>query len=92
MFVATVLWYLKPSAEDCRSEIKLIGTCEVRLTEAWSATTATRLVQHSEHETTVKKILKIQFAITILNACGCGVSFMLLTGLGGRLLERLLWY
>ncbi len=49
-FVATVLWYVNPSAEDRRSETKLIGTLEVRLTEARSATTETRLVQHSEHE------------------------------------------
>ena len=98
MFVATVLGYLKPSAEDRRSEIKLIGTWEVRLTEARSATTATRLVQHSEHEirgqvsrpgpvsgpfTTVKKKLEIHFAITMLNACGRGVSFFAFDGLGG---------
>ncbi len=37
-FVATVLWYFKPSAEDRRSETKLIGTWEVRVTEARSAT------------------------------------------------------
>ncbi len=48
--VTTVLWYFKPSAEDRRSETKLIGTWKIRLTAARSATTETRLVQHNEHE------------------------------------------
>jgi hypothetical protein len=98
VFVATALWYLKPSAEDRRSEIKLIGTWEVPLTEARSATTETRLVQHSEHEircqvsrpapvsrhlTTVKKILEIHFAITMLTPADVAFHFLLLTGFGG---------
>ncbi len=107
LFVVTVLWYPKPSAEDRRSEIKLaetklVGTREVRITEAWSVTTATRLVQHSEHEirvqasrtgpvfrhlTTVKKLLEIQFAIAMLNAGGRGVLFLLLTGVGAGCLR-----
>ncbi len=106
VFVATVLWHLKTSAEDRRSEIKLIGTWEIRLTEDRIATTATRLIQHSEHEirgqvsrpgpvsrhlTTVRKILEIHFVITMLFACGRGVSFFAFDGLGdgaGRLSDR----
>ncbi len=94
------------SAVGRRSEIKLIGTWEVRLTEDRIATTATRLIQHSEHEirgqvsrpgpvsrhlTTVRKILEIHFAITMLFAGGCGVSFFAFDGLGdgaGRLSDR----
>ncbi len=91
-FVATDLWYFKPSAEDRRSETKLIETWEVRLTEARSATTETRLVQHSEHEIpgqvsktdpvsrhlhTVKKILEIHFAIIKLLPADVAFHFCL---------------